>query len=192
MVVWAGNIGRMGNLGSVVARVTVVSGWGWARASGRAPICIYTATTDHIAAHRLHIARPSHPIHAPCPSSQRLADIERSSIGSGDCMAGPHLVGQPSSLSQSCDPWARCLCLCSYAALHHPTQSTRQATPVRAKVTARPRPRPIMPPCHTRVPEHRDVHPGVLPPVSKPHQRCGTALYCSWPSTTREPLTRPL
>jgi hypothetical protein len=28
------------------------------------------------------------------------------------------------------------------------------------------------------------VRPGVLPLVSDPHQRCGTALYCSCPSTT--------
>jgi hypothetical protein len=33
--------------------------------------------------------------------------------------------------------------------------------------------------------------PGVLPFVSDPHQCCGTALYCSWPSTTYS-ASRPL
>jgi hypothetical protein len=77
-----------------------------------------------------------------------------------DYMAGRHLVGQLSLLLPfaALDPWALTLCLRSYTRLIAPShacsqQQQQQATPVRTKVTARPRPRPITARLHSRVPE---------------------------------------
>ena len=127
-------------------------------------------SSTRITSHRHRHAHPclSHPTSINSqPTYPRLADIERSSIGI-DYMAGRHLVTSSASAPSSlCDPWALALRfglgfaaappvapkLHQTAPSHACTQHAEQATPVRAKVTARPRPRPITACLHSRVPE---------------------------------------
>jgi hypothetical protein len=127
-----------------------------------------TAHTSHHLPSHAHRHRHAHPClslptpptsqPANRPSNPRLADIERSSIGI-DYMAGRHFVTS-SATSPFVIPGPLRFGFAATLPKMHPPEShactqqqRRQATPVRAKVTARPRSRPIIVSLHSRVPE---------------------------------------
>ena len=139
----------------------------------------------------LAIAMPIHVHHNGSRTSSGRASA-------GDYMAGRHLVGHLSLAG----PWALSRCFAFAAAprlvrlggLHPPTlaRSSRQ------RLSARRLQLGLVPvqSTHASIAESLSlamgVRPGVLPLVSDPHQRCGTALYCSWPSTSTAAAPAPL
>jgi hypothetical protein len=150
-----------------------------------------------IASHR--IALPQHHIitHA-CPPITTARGHRAVEHRYAVTWRGVTSFGQPSSVPANCQSQKSAMRAISGPwellplQLHHctlprcTTQDWQQATPVCVKVTARSTPRPITPSIYSRVPEPLALHPGVLPLVSDPHQRCGTptsnTLYCSWPN----------
>jgi hypothetical protein len=138
-----------------------------------------------IASHR--IALPQHHIitHA-CPPITTARGHRAVEHRYAVTWRGVTSFGQPSSVPANCQsqkpamraisgPWELLPLQLHHCTLPRcTTQDWQQATPVCAKVTARSTPRPITPSIYSRVPEPLALHPGVLPLVSDPHQRCGT------------------
>lgn len=141
--------------------------------------------TSHLA---IAIATPIHAYHNDLPPTARghRAVEHRHSVAI-DYMAGRHFV--TSTLPLPLIPGPLRFGFAATLPKMHPSTLARstQATPVRARrlqlglVPVQSLPCPIAESLSIR--RRACVCPGVMPLVSDPHQRCGTALYCSCPSS---------
>jgi hypothetical protein len=139
----------------------------------------------------------------PCPSPPtHIHHHHGSRTSSGRASAGRQITWR--GVTSSASPPLRSLALlclqrlCSLTAaaaaapLHPPTLHAQQATPVRTKVTARPRLRPITPPTHTRVPEPPRCASCVVPACCRLCLIRTSAAGQHSTAPGRQPLTRPV